>query len=110
MTFDAWDRFRPCFGGGTGMARTDATFDEQIDTVDGTDDTFTKASPDDTAVAYRVMPDVSYPFGDAAEVRLGYRYFETEEAKFEDLTAAPGSHNVETGALLRFRRYSLVEE
>ena len=103
VTFDAWDRLRPYFDDGMGMARIDATFDEQTYTVDGPCDTFARASSDDTAVAYRIMPGVAHPLGNSAEARLGYRYFfGTGAAEFEGIRAGLSSHNVEAGLLPRF--------
>ncbi len=84
------------------MARIDAAFDERTHTVDGTDYTFAKASPDDTAVAYRIVHGAPYPLGDSAEARLGYRYFGTDEAEFEGIEAGLSSHNIEAGLLFRF--------
>ena len=102
VTFEAWEHFRPYFGGGIGMAQIDATFDEQTYTVDGTDYTFARASSDDTVVAYQIMLGVAYPLGDGTEARLGYRYFGTGEAEFDGIKAGLSSHNVEAGLLFRF--------
>ena len=102
VTFEAWEQFRPYFGGGIGMAQIDASVDEQTYTVDGTDYTVPKASSDDTVVAYQIMLGVAYPLGDSAEARLGYRYFGTGEAEFDGFKAGLSSHNVEAGILLRF--------
>ncbi len=102
VTFEAWEQFRPYFGGGIGMAQIDATVDEQTFTVDGTAYTVGKASSDDTVVAYQIMLGVAYPLGDTAEARLGYRYFGTGKAEFEGIKAGLSSHNVEAGLLFRF--------
>ena len=102
VTFEAWEQFRPYFGGGIGMAQIDAPLDEQTYTVDGTDYTVARASSDDTVAAYQMMLGVAYPLGDTAEARLGYRYFGTGEAEFDGVKAGLSSHNVEAGLLFRF--------
>ena len=101
VAFEAW-KLRPYIGVGIGLARHDGTFDEQTFTIGDTKYTTSKSSDDDIVIAYQGMAGVSYPMSEAAEVRLGYRYFATGDADFDGLKASYGTHNIEAGILFRF--------
>ena len=103
--FDA-GMLRPYFGVGIGLARHDGTFDKQtVDLeIDGEEYEFesSKSSEDDMVLAYQGMAGVAYPMSEAAEVRLGYRYFATADADFDGPEVSYGTHNLEAGILFRF--------
>ncbi len=98
---EVWE-LRPYIGAGLGFAFADAKeeaqawqFGDQVLESEGGDAT-------DTMLAYQLMLGVAYPMSDAAEIRLGYRYFGTNEGEFDGIKASLSSHNVEVGIRFRF--------
>lgn len=93
--FEVSDVMRPYFGAGLGMAKLSATqSDEDGDTSD-----------DDTIFAYQAMVGVGFVMAEQTEVRVGYRYFATEDADFSDefgVKANYDSHSIEAGIRFRF--------
>ena len=87
---------RPYLGGGVGLARhkgTDATESPE-------------SSGKDTLLAYQGMAGVSLPLTETIEARLGYRYFATADAEFDedlsDVEMSYATHSIEAGLLFRF--------
>ena len=95
-------QLRPYIGAGIGLARHDATIDEQTVTFDGEEGVIGEISEDDVVFAYQVMGGVGYVMSETTEVRLGYRYFATGDADFEGDEVSYASHNFEAGILIRF--------
>ena len=102
MVFDTSSGLRPYVGAGIGFAQHEVSGDEAEATVLGTTYVLESFSEDDTVLAYQAMVGVTYPISATAEARLGYRYFATGEAEFDDFKADYGSHSVELGILFRF--------
>ena len=87
---------RPYVGGGIGFARHEGT--------DATE--APETSGKDTLLAYQGMAGVSIPLTDTIEGRLGYRYFATADAEFDDdlsgVEMSYATHSIEAGLLFRF--------
>ena len=98
---EAW-RFKPYVGAGLGFARHSASIDAATPTVGSETLGVEGSSDDDTVFAHQLMLGVAYPLSDAAEVRLGYRYFGTGEGDFDGIKMDYGSHNLEVGVRFRF--------
>ena len=91
--FEASDWLRPYVGVGLGLARLSYT--EVIeDEPDG--------EGDDTVFAYQGMLGVGFPLSEKTEARMGYRYFATADADFDELEASYGTHSIEAGIRFRF--------
>ena len=102
MVFDTSSGLSPYVGAGIGFAKHEVSGEEAEATVQGTTHELESFSEDDTVLAYQAMVGVTYPISENAEARLGYRYFATSEAEFDDFKADYGSHSVELGILFRF--------
>ena len=95
---------RPYFGAGIGMARHELAVAPR-----GARET---DSDTDTTFAYQAMVGVAYPVSESAEVRLGYRYFQTADFELSDPAVGinPASntsltfnnHNIEVGIRFQF--------
>lgn len=93
---------KPYVGAGIGVARHSGKFDEQ--TFGSGNDAIEYPGASDTAFAfaYQAMAGIGYPLSDATEIQVGYRYFATGKAKFDNTQASYGTHNFEAGVLFRF--------
>ena len=92
--FEVSDVMRPYFGAGLGMAKLSGTLADDGDTSD-----------DDTIFAYQAMAGIGFAMAEQTEVRVGYRYFATEDADFSDefgVKANYDSHSIEAGIRFRF--------
>ena len=98
---EVW-QLRPYIGAGVGFAFADAKEEAQSwqfgDTVLASDG----GDASDTMLAYQIMLGVAYPMSESAEIRLGYRYFGTNEGEFDGIKTSLSSHNVEFGIRFRF--------
>ncbi len=90
-------QLRPYVGAGAGFAF--ATGEEETQSWLVGDAEYSSEGDDasDTMVAYQLMLGVAYPVFDAAEIRLGYRYFGTNKGDFNGVKISLSSHNVEVG-------------
>ena len=95
-------QLRPYIGAGIGLARHDATIDEQTVTSEGEEYEIPELSGDDIVFAFQAMAGVGYAMSETTEVRLGYRYFATGDADFDGSEVSYASHNFEAGVLIRF--------
>ena len=93
---------KPYIGVGIGVARHSGKFDAQ--TFGSGNDAIDYPGASDTAFAfaYQAMAGVGYPLSDAAEIQVGYRYFATGRARFDNTQATYATHNFEAGVLFRF--------
>ena len=89
-------RIMPYIGGGLGIARHKGNYEEEPgDWLRGKD----------TVFAYQAMAGVGYGLSETTELRLGYRYFATEDWDASDvdkLKASYRTHNIEAGVSVRF--------
>ena len=102
MAFGTSWGMKPYIGAGVGFAQHDLSTDEFVFSYYGEHFKEEGDTVDDTVVAYQAMLGVTYPMSEKSEVRLGYRYFATDEADFDGGETDYGSHNVEVGVLFRF--------
>lgn len=93
---------RPYVGVGIGVARHTGKFDAQ--TFGSGNDAIDYPGASDTAFAfaYQAMAGIGYPLSDAAEIQVGYRYFATGRARFDNTQATYATHNFEAGVQFRF--------
>lgn len=82
-------RFIPYIGGGVGAARVKADYRDI-------------GSDKDWVLAWQLMIGVSYVVVDNLRVRVGYRFFATEDAHFNTFKTENKSHNIEAGLLYAF--------
>ena len=94
--FDISQTVRPYFGVGLGMAKHESTGRS----------TSGENSDDDTVFAYQGMAGVGFALAEQTEVRVGYRYFATQDANFGtdgyEFDLSYGSHSVEAGIRFSF--------
>ena len=102
MVFDASWGLKPYVGAGIGFVQHEVSGDEYEVTYGLYTLEFERFSEKDTVLAYQVMAGITYPISEKSEARLGYRYFGTAEAEFEEVKAEFGSHSVELGIMFRF--------
>lgn len=82
-------RFIPYIGGGVGEARVKADYRDI-------------GSDKDWVFAWQLMIGVSYVVVDNLRIRLGYRFFATEDPHFSNFKTENKSHNAEVGLLYTF--------
>jgi opacity protein-like surface antigen len=78
-------QFTPYIGGGLGIARTSFSTNNGDNSVS------------DTVFAYQVMTGVAYDINEHNTVSLGYRYFGTQDGKYNGNEASLGKHIAEVG-------------
>ena len=99
---DQWEKMKPYIGGGIGFARQEVTVRIEAEAEAG------EGKDDDTVLGYQAMVGIGYSLSENTEVRLGYRYFATEDIGFDDdddgtgLNLSYQTHNIEAGLLFRF--------
>lgn len=80
----------PYIGGGIGAASVDI------------DSTALAADDSETAFAYQFMGGLRYPLNERLAVRVGYRFFTTEDVELQNTDVEYISHNVEVGLTYAF--------
>lgn len=96
--FEVSNLVRPYFGVGLGMAKHDWS--------DPGDEWNEPESHDDTVFAYQGMAGVGFALAEQTEVRVGYRYFATQDFAFDnewtEVEISHGSHSIEAGIRFSF--------
>ena len=100
-TFDA-RVFRPYAGAGIGVAQHQAKHPEQVLRTSADSVVVGRYSSDDVVFAWQLMLGLNWTFADKTEVRAGYRYFATADAKFDGVALGYGAHGIDAGLVIRF--------
>lgn len=95
-------RMRPYVGIGIGLAKHDTTTNTQTIRVGAVPIPLGSSSDDDVVFAYQAIGGISFAASETTEARLGYRYFGTGDADFDEAETSYGTHNFEAGILFRF--------
>lgn len=99
-------KLRPYFGGGIGVGFAKAEEDAQTLILPvGQNNVEVPSEGDegeDTVIVYQAMLGIAYPLSEAAEARLGYRYFAAAEGDYSGMKANFSSHDVEVGIRFAF--------